>query len=538
MELFDRRIEEQIDAMGRVRRTVVQTVAVHNEMLLKPVLSRMDKALELVGRANVLCHLEHWVEKTETGWTLNARGRAMPSLRDHLAQKQMDQPELIALSSDPRKAAQELRLYRESLRLPDETIIRLGLDICTALEQAGQAGLDRCQVTQDTIYCGPGGRWLLGDVHIAPEGDVNTDGLALVMHQLLGGTETELEPPFGGTKLCLLVKQAREDPLELATMRKRLEWLAGDRPQPEENPKPISERNPHTWQSAGGTPEKKPEPRETLADIIRKKVHLSAMLSAGDGFTAAVCRNGTVSSTRIFAGLAGWTGIRSVAVGGSHMLGLREDGRLRVVGNNFNGQCDVSGWTDIIQIGAGMSYSIGLRSDGTVQVAGQIYNNWKQNGAWSNIAAIAAGNQHIVGLRSDGTVVAGGNTQQGECNVYQWRDIVAVSAGGMHTVGLKMDGTVVATGANLFGQCNVENWTDIVAVEAGTNHTVGLKADGTVVAVGNFSFGACAVGDWTNIIAISAGWSTTVGLRSDGKLVAKGKNDYGQCDVSHWRGLI
>ena len=153
--------------------------------------------------------------------------------------------------------------------------------------------------------------------------------------------------------------------------------------------------------------------------------------------------------------------IVAVAAGWSHTVGLRANGTVVAVGDNENGQCDVSNWTDIV--------------------------------------AVAAGIHHTVGLKADGTVIAVGENEDGQCDVSGWRDIVAVAAGTYHTVGLRADGTVVAVGNNYYAECDVSDWTDIVAVAAGDLHTVGLKADGTVVAVGWNDDGQCDVSEWANI---------------------------------------
>ena len=104
-------------------------------------------------------------------------------------------------------------------------------------------------------------------------------------------------------------------------------------------------------------------------------------------------------------------------------VGLKRDGTVVAVGENRNGQCEVSGWRDIV--------------------------------------AVAAGKNHTVGLKRDGTVVAVGSNAYGKSEVSDWRDIVAVAAGEYHTVGLKRDGTVVAVGKNVYGQCEVSDWADI-----------------------------------------------------------------------------
>ena len=151
----------------------------------------------------------------------------------------------------------------------------------------------------------------------------------------------------------------------------------------------------------------------------------------------------------------------TISAGCFHTVGLKADGTVVAVGDNYDGPCDVSGWTDIV--------------------------------------AISAGDFHTVGLKADGTVVVAGRNDAGQCDVSGWTDIVAISAGGDHTVGLKADGTVVAVGDNYYGQSDVSDWTNIVAISAGDNHTVSLKADGTVVAVGDNRDGKCDVSGWTNI---------------------------------------
>ncbi len=150
---------------------------------------------------------------------------------------------------------------------------------------------------------------------------------------------------------------------------------------------------------------------------------------------------------------------------------------------------------------------------------------------------ISAGSFHTAAVRADGTVAAAGYNGAGQCDVSDWTDIVAVSVGSFRTVGLRSDGKVVAAGSNAYGQCDVGNWRKIVAVSAGTKHTVGLRKNGTVVAVGYNGVGQCDVSGWADIVAVSAGWNHTVGLRKDGTVVAAGSNAYGQCDVSSWRDI-
>lgn len=49
---------------------------------------------------------------------------------------------------------------------------------------------------------------------------------------------------------------------------------------------------------------------------------------------------------------------------------MKSDGTVIAVGDNENGQCNVSDWTDIVSVSAGYYHTIGLKSDGTVVAVG------------------------------------------------------------------------------------------------------------------------------------------------------------------------
>ena len=267
-------------------------------------------------------------------------------------------------------------------------------------------------------------------------------------------------------------------------------------------------------------------------------------LAAGKAHTAALKTDGTViavgNNDDGQCDVSSWTDIVAISAGSYYTVGLKADGTVVAVGNNKNRQCDVSDWTDIVAIGAAYNHTVGLKTDGTVVAAGvqcDISN-------WTDIVAISVGYAHIVGIKADGTVVVADNNVPAEPadryvkgNASDWTDIVAISLGRWHTVGLKANGSVVAVGDNSDGQCDVSDWTDIVAISAGNNHTVGLKADGTVVAAGRNGDRQCSVSLWRDIVAISAGDEHTLGLRADGTVVATGNNEFGQCNISDWTNI-
>ena len=229
-----------------------------------------------------------------------------------------------------------------------------------------------------------------------------------------------------------------------------------------------------------------------------------------------------------------WTDIDQVTANCYHTVGLKSDGTVVAVGNNLEGQRDVSDWTDIIQVSAGCWHTVGLRSDGTVVAVGYSTEGQCNVGGWVNITQVSAGGHHTVGLESDGTVVAMGSSEWGQCAVSGWANIEQVTAGHDHTVGLQDDSKVVAVGDCGHGRCNVGEWTDITQIAAGTYHTVGVKSDGTVVAAGYDDYGQCNVNEWADVTQVAAGNLHTVGLKSDGTVVAAGYNADGQCNVDGW----
>lgn len=204
-----------------------------------------------------------------------------------------------------------------------------------------------------------------------------------------------------------------------------------------------------------------------------------------------------------------------ISVGTDFAVGLKADGTVMISGKDAD-RYDVSEWTDIVAVGAGRCHIVGLRSNGTMVVVGS--NGFEQCNVsdWTDIAAISAGHYHTVGLKSDGTVIAVGSNSDGECEVAEWTDIVEVSAGYSHTVGLRSDGTVVAVGSNGSGQCNVSDWKDIAAVSAGGCKTAGLKADGTVVVSEKTK--EMAFSCWENVVAIAVCDDHVFGVFSNGQV--------------------
>ena len=74
-------------------------------------------------------------------------------------------------------------------------------------------------------------------------------------------------------------------------------------------------------------------------------------------------------------------------------------------------------------ISAGSYYTVGLKADGTVVAVGNNNDGQCNVSGWRDIVAVAAGDNYTVGLKADGTVVTVGDNEDGQCDVSDWTDI-------------------------------------------------------------------------------------------------------------------
>lgn len=279
--------------------------------------------------------------------------------------------------------------------------------------------------------------------------------------------------------------------------------------------------------------------KEREKEKEREERRAVVMIAAGYHYTVGLRADGSVlavgNNKNGECDVSAWRDVVAVAAGESHTVGLCADGSVLAVGDNWYGQCKVFSWRDIVAVAVGKSYTVGLRKDGSVLAVGDNWYGQCKVSSWRDIVAIAAGKSYTVGLCADGSVLSAGDNESGQCDVSAWRDIVAIAAGSTHTVGLCGNGSVLAVGSNEDGECNVSVWRDIVTIAAGCHYTVGLRADGSVLAVGNNKNGECDVSAWRDVVAVVAGESHTVGLCKDGSVLVAGCNNHGQCDIGTWK---
>lgn len=128
--------------------------------------------------------------------------------------------------------------------------------------------------------------------------------------------------------------------------------------------------------------------------------------------------------------------ITQVSAGGYHTFALLDDGTVKAVGSNKDGQCETDNWTAVKKAVAGIENSVALRKDGSVYAAGR--------------------------------------NSEGQCSIEEWRGLVDIDTQHWHTIGLKHNGTVLAAGADSYGVTDVSGLHDIIAVSAGEYHNLCL----------------------------------------------------------------
>ena len=74
------------------------------------------------------------------------------------------------------------------------------------------------------------------------------------------------------------------------------------------------------------------------------------------------------------------------------------------MGNNSDGECEVSDWSDIVVVTTGGAQTVGLKPDGTVVAAGLKEADQRTVGNWTDIVALSDAHGPV-GFKLDGTVV-------------------------------------------------------------------------------------------------------------------------------------
>lgn len=171
---------------------------------------------------------------------------------------------------------------------------------------------------------------------------------------------------------------------------------------------------------------------------------------------------------------------------GSLHVSYIQNGKLRCIGENSFGQCDLDKSEGAKYVCCNSLSSVLICDDGTVRACGAIC---KVQGIdklrdIKNAVMSACGNRHVAILSEDGRVKCVGDNTPGACQTQEWENITMISCGDRHTVGLSSDGHVYSTGDNSCMQLPEKNLSGVMSVACGPYATLCIMYDGTLRSYG------------------------------------------------------
>lgn len=243
--------------------------------------------------------------------------------------------------------------------------------------------------------------------------------------------------------------------------------------------------------------------------------------------------------------ISDWSEIVSIAVGYSHVVGLKNDGTVVARGSNKYGQLNVSNWTDIIKIAAGQSYTVGLKSDGTVVFTGYNFRNSIDVSTWSDINSIHAGPFTLTGIRNNQAVNLTGFLWDTNLVYFSPSPAKMAQANSSNYVAILANGSLRVVGSDTYGQRSIQDWNDMISVGVGGNYFIGRSSTSSAISrdvltvqslyVAGLSKdgkvlinGSLANKDTTqlvDIVSFKLGNQAIIGINKDGKLVSSDANN-------------
>jgi formylglycine-generating enzyme required for sulfatase activity/alpha-tubulin suppressor-like RCC1 family protein len=186
-----------------------------------------------------------------------------------------------------------------------------------------------------------------------------------------------------------------------------------------------------------------------------------------------------------------------------------EDGTVRAWSSPTAPSLRLVGMDRIISVACSRTQVLGLRNDGSLRVwdKGTPPQDWRLADP-GPVAMVVAGDHHVAVLDVDGTVRAWGANDLGQTNVPAGlADVALLAAGNHHTLALRKDGTLVGWGTDSSGQTSGGSaLTALTAVAAGPYHSLGIVQErqaptwvrqprgGTVASGRDFLLRAAALG--------------------------------------------
>lgn len=197
----------------------------------------------------------------------------------------------------------------------------------------------------------------------------------------------------------------------------------------------------------------------------------------GSNFSIILLDDGTVTSSGLIDSyqkeISKWKNIVDIAAGSNHIVGVDNNGRAYCIGDNAQGQCNITGLSNIKNVYATALGTIAIDNNGQANYSGQFIgiDILKKN---NNIIDVDSSDDNLIILKQDGTCdYAATYDNTVYYNVLTWKNIIDVACGNDFFAGLKQDGTVVVASLSL-KEDEIKTWSSILAIGAGNNYLIGF----------------------------------------------------------------
>lgn len=211
----------------------------------------------------------------------------------------------------------------------------------------------------------------------------------------------------------------------------------------------------------------------------------------GEGFTIILNDDGTVSSAGLIAKYANplseWRNITDIAAGSSHIIGVDSNGRVRCIGDQDSGACDITDVRNVEKVFATKNGSIVMDRYGAIFYSGSFIGTGSLRNYYS-IKDVASSDNILAILCAGNTIDVFTKNSQNFLQAESWEDIVDVACGDSFVAGLDRYGKVHIEIDNDEIREQVGNWSNIIAIDAASDYLIGF--DGVkIYGVGNNRYG-------------------------------------------------
>lgn len=178
--------------------------------------------------------------------------------------------------------------------------------------------------------------------------------------------------------------------------------------------------------------------------------------------------------------------VRALACGPTHAAALLENGHVRCIGGGTDACTHTDAWTGILDVCCGLTYTLGLTAQGRVQVAGGSRAFQRRVQAWKNVAGLfsSVDGRDAYAITENGRLLS---TRRMPRKTRAWRDLVYLSAAGRGLWAVTASGELLSLRAPVdeFSQEAMrQSAGQIVLCAAGPAHAVVVGKDGRPLALG------------------------------------------------------